>query len=168
MLSQAIDPRLSSLHPTLGERLTFPQLSRLSTFGQRQNTASSPLGIYTVVRQNDSVPCTIPAHFPIVIMVTFNLSQVSALLLVFAFQFALGAAVPEPITQATEPIAITRPTRTIESPKPTQTCAPPGGQCGGITYRGPLCCQPPSICVYIDQWCVSERSSTHHSAGNVG
>ena len=45
-------------------------------------------------------------------------------------------------------------------PPPTETCAPKGGQCGGITYRGPLCCQKPSKCVYINERFVSSSSSS--------
>ncbi|KAF3357805.1 hypothetical protein VDGD_07289 [Verticillium dahliae] len=71
---------------------------------------------------------------------TFNTVQLSA------EQFI--RPVPEPVP----PIATTRTTTYVPTPTPTATCVPKWGQCGGIGYVGPTCCQAGSTCTFYNDW----------------
>ncbi|KAJ3125033.1 hypothetical protein HK098_000639 [Nowakowskiella sp. JEL0407] len=41
-------------------------------------------------------------------------------------------------------------TTTSASPSPTTKCSAVWGQCGGIWYKGPICCDSPSKCVLVN------------------
>ncbi|KAM0650986.1 hypothetical protein ACHAO3_004100 [Verticillium nonalfalfae] len=71
---------------------------------------------------------------------TFNTAQLSA------EQFIRPVAEPVP------PIATTRTTTYVPTPTPTATCVPKWGQCGGIGYVGPTCCQAGSTCTFYNDW----------------
>ncbi|KAM0272563.1 hypothetical protein ACHAQH_008673 [Verticillium albo-atrum] len=57
-----------------------------------------------------------------------------------------------PIAEPVPPIATTRITTYVPTPTPTVTCVPMWGQCGGIGYVGPTCCQDGSTCTFYNDW----------------